>query len=106
MTLKPFFTRAKASAITAQAVAVEEKLICRVYGSEYTMHLMLINVDGSVVSSKKAASQCRNCSIAWKGEVGLSSFPTLLGVKMARSGLYQAHSRRLQCLLAAPSGIP
>ena len=43
------------------------------------MHLMLTNADGSVVSSKKGASQCRNCGIAWKGEAGLSSFPTLLG---------------------------
>lgn len=78
MAPKPLLTCAKASATTAQAVAVEEKLICRVCGSEYMMHLMLTNADGSVAAGKKGASQCRNCSIAWKGEAGLSSFPTLL----------------------------
>lgn len=92
MAPKPLFTCAKASATTAQAVAVEEKLICRVCGSEYTMHLMLTNADGSVAAGKKGASQCRNCSILWKSEAGLSSFPTLLesesGKKWSASGAF------------------
>ena len=60
------------------------------------MHLMLTNADGSVAAGKKGASQCRNCSITWKGEAGLSSFPTLLesesGKKWSASGAFSPPS--------------
>ncbi|OCL06136.1 hypothetical protein AOQ84DRAFT_83405 [Glonium stellatum] len=78
MVPKLLFTSLKAGVTIAQTVAIEEKLICRVCGSEHIMHLTLVNANGGIAARETHTSQCRKCSISWKGEAGLSSFPTLL----------------------------